>query len=423
MAWPFDNQGDTQSVLPIDYGVQRFANYVNQNLGNNRNTNNQNISGQLRGYGTTQAWPEYNENLFQGMGVGRFDPRNLMRPDNLTQDLGAATYTGPRTPEAIPFNPNQGNIPYVPVQEEQTGILENFKNKLSGFTTPAMAFIKKMGGVTPEKKAFYDAVVGERGLAPNQFTTGQYGGKDYEVYNSPSGLKVGSDIIGKGQGYEKNLYSAFGSKSIEEMEEKKLDWFRDRVRKGKAISQRGYDLLDKYGDGQIKTGVDTVAPARTDRQKIEAYTGSPMSEYRQSRPASERQFTGHGRSGMGRSADRFAAEGGRIGYRERGFVDPDEPAEDIFEFMKDQGVDYDQMAEAVPQEFLSDELGAINVDEDTLTIITDLLGKGMTDVSTISTLTGKDEGTIERVIRVLTTQSQAQGGSVGYFDGGIASLV
>ena len=40
MAWPFDNQGDTQSVLPIDYGVQQLANYANQNLGNNQNTNN-----------------------------------------------------------------------------------------------------------------------------------------------------------------------------------------------------------------------------------------------------------------------------------------------------------------------------------------------------------------------------------------------
>ena len=62
------------------------------------------------------------------------------------------------------------------------------------------------------------------------------------------------------------------------------------------------------------------------------------------------------------------------------------------------------------------------MDEETLAMITDLLGRE-TDVSTISTLTGKDEGTIERVIRVLTTQSQAQGGSVGYFDGGLASLV
>ena len=52
-----------------------------------------------------------------------------------------------------------------------------------------------------------------------------------------------------------------------------------------------------------------------------------MSEYRASRPASERQFTGHGRSGMGRSADRFAAEGGRIGYQEGELVEDEYMAE------------------------------------------------------------------------------------------------
>jgi hypothetical protein len=31
MAWPFNNQGDTQSVLPIDYGTQQLAKYANQN--------------------------------------------------------------------------------------------------------------------------------------------------------------------------------------------------------------------------------------------------------------------------------------------------------------------------------------------------------------------------------------------------------
>jgi hypothetical protein len=57
-----------------------------------------------RGYNNmlgTQAWPGYNPNLFQGMGVGRFDAGNLMRPDNLTQDLGAATYRAPPLQEEI----------------------------------------------------------------------------------------------------------------------------------------------------------------------------------------------------------------------------------------------------------------------------------------------------------------------------------
>jgi hypothetical protein len=59
----------------------------------------------------------------------------------------------------LAFDPAQGNIPYAP--EEQTGIMENLKNKLSGFTTPAMSFLKKIGGQrSPEKQAAYEAIMG-----------------------------------------------------------------------------------------------------------------------------------------------------------------------------------------------------------------------------------------------------------------------
>ena len=62
-----------------------------------------------RGYGTTQAWPEYNENFGQSFaGVGRFDPRNLMRPDNLTQDLGAANYQAPTVYPGSAYSPQRG---------------------------------------------------------------------------------------------------------------------------------------------------------------------------------------------------------------------------------------------------------------------------------------------------------------------------
>ena len=118
------------------------------------------------------------------------------------------------------------------------------------------------------------------------------------------------------------------------------------------------------------------------------------------------------------------AEGGRIGYRERGFVDPDEPAENIFDFMQDQGINYDQMAEGVNQQFPSDALGAINLNEEQMTIISDLNDKMETpDISLMSTISGAAEDAVERFIRLLNTQSQAQGGSVGYFEGGLASLV
>ena len=52
-------------------------------------------------------WNPNNPNYGKSFaGIGRFDYNNLNRlPSNLSQDLGAATYTGPQTPEGIPFNP------------------------------------------------------------------------------------------------------------------------------------------------------------------------------------------------------------------------------------------------------------------------------------------------------------------------------
>ena len=104
------------------------------------------------------------------------------------------------------------------------------------------------------------------------------------------------------------------------MEEKKLDWARNRLKNKKAISQRLQKELDI---ADAAAAADRVTPAQTDRQKIEAYTGRGMSDYRASRPSSERQFTGHGRSGMGRDPSDRMAQGGRAGYREGLLVDED----------------------------------------------------------------------------------------------------
>jgi hypothetical protein len=54
--------------------------------------------------------------------------------------------------------------------------------------------------------------------------------------------------------------------------------------------------------------------------KIEAYTGQKMSDYRASRPRSERSYTGHGKSGMGRDRSELMAYGGRVGYANGGLA-------------------------------------------------------------------------------------------------------
>ena len=71
----------------------------------------------------------------------------------------------------------------------------------------------------------------------------------------------------------------------------------NRQKAGKKISTKNLETLQKQADD-------------INIHNIQQYTGRPLSGYRMSRPASERQYTGPGRSGMGRSADRFAARGG-----------------------------------------------------------------------------------------------------------------
>jgi hypothetical protein len=137
-----------------------------------------------------------------------------------------------------------------------------------------------------------------------------------------------------------------------------------------------------------------------------------------------RQATSAGSTNSGRTDGGWGwAQGGRIGYKERGFVDPEEVDDlSIFELMKDQGIEYDQMAEAVNQQFPSDALGAINLNEEQMTIISDLNDKMETpDISLISTISGAAEDAVGRFIRLLN--AKAQGGSVGYSNGGLASIV
>ena len=58
-----------------------------------------------------------------------------------------------------------------------------------------------------------------------------------------------------------------------------------------------------------------AADDRADKQniqKIQQHTGRPLSDYRMSRPASERRYTGHGKSGMGRDKSELMATGGIV---------------------------------------------------------------------------------------------------------------
>lgn len=90
------------------------------------------------------------------------------------------------------------------------------------------------------------------------------------------------------------------------------------AKKAFNIAKQKYDNK-KARDKAAQDLADAANEAAANRAKVEAYTGRPMSDYRQSRPQSEQGFTGHGKSGMGRDPDDKMADGGRVGYRSGGF--------------------------------------------------------------------------------------------------------
>ena len=300
-----------------------------------------------RGYNNYDGAQEYNPNFGQSFaGVGRFDPRNMIRPDNLTQDLGAANYQAPTVyPGQRNIHEGFGTADVSSTFEppERTGFL-------SGITGPVMGGLKWLGEKfqRPEaKQAAYESIMGGRSLEPWQ--TGTYKGNQYGLYKSPSGLKVSSDVLGWGEGYEKNFDSAFGSKSLEEMEQKKIDWAMNRISKGKAISQRLRDVLTARGliGGNIgdqrpgRTITDVVTNVTNPNQGAttggtSTYRGPPTTSFNvaQFAKAGRRAdkpggFTDPGKGSYGphRAEGGRMAYGGRAGYQEGELVEDEYMAE------------------------------------------------------------------------------------------------
>ena len=82
----------------------------------------------------------------------------------------------------------------------------------------------------------------------------------------------------------------------------------------KRSSQRDRSLK-KIAQQTIATEQQAQAADAADLaniKKTQKHTGAPLSDYRMSRPTSERQFTGHGKSGMGRDRSELMATGGIV---------------------------------------------------------------------------------------------------------------
>ena len=83
------------------------------------------------------------------------------------------------------------------------------------------------------------------------------------------------------------------------------------------LASKAFGAYRKHGQRKKADNITNQASGLTDRGNItnvQDYTGKKLSDYRMSRPASERNFTGHGKSGMGRNPEDKMAKGGRVGY-------------------------------------------------------------------------------------------------------------
>ena len=328
----------------------------------------------------TAAWPEYNPNMFKGMGHSRFDARNMIRPDNLSPDMGASNYQAPPPPQLNPLDPNWQNQLAGYGSTMDRGNIDNtwrntIKDKIGNFAgnIPGItgALLKKFNPKrSPEKQAAYESIMGS--IDPDT-GRGMYKGNEYRI----EGNKIYSEL----NPYGLNFDSAFGSKSIEEMDQKKIDWATDRLDKGKNISDRLRNILINRGLYKEPTGIDltkiedpgkggaivdtgtggaavttggggTFNPAMDEKGRLntgDSWHGATEARGQAFQDTGGKQGQVAG-PGFGKGA--YWAEGGRVGYRGGELVDEDVniegPGFDVNENI--------EMAEKSPFEMRIDEL-------------------------------------------------------------------
>jgi len=238
-----------------------------------------------------------------------------------------------------------------------------FMDTLKGFKTPVMAVLDKLKYTRPEaKQTAYDAITGSM----DDQGYGTYKGNQYRLQDN----KIYSELNPQGLNFD----SGFGSKSVEEMDQKKLDWAMNRYEQGKGLSKRLRDILISRGLVKQPTGVDLTkiqdpgqggATVDTSTGGAPVTTGgggtfNPAMDEKGRLNTSNtwhgataaRQAAGKQVAGPGGGSGAYWAEGGRVGYNRGRVVNPggyagEEEFEDenTLEFMRDQGIPHSEMAE------------------------------------------------------------------------------
>jgi len=117
----------------------------------------------------------------------------------------------------------------------RAGLNKAFSGGLSGIMGPAAL----MGGALMLGRAFDPTRPGSRNYNPN--LAGQI---DYLNFNNMIGSNPGTGLGQYGPNSVlagQNVMSMFGTNDYEEQLDKKVDWFEDRIAKGKDINEEKYD--------------------------------------------------------------------------------------------------------------------------------------------------------------------------------------
>jgi hypothetical protein len=225
----------------------------------------------------------------------------------------------PVYPRGTRFDPAQGNIPYAP--EEKRGI--NFPSILGG-VKGGIEWLGEKFKRPAAKQTAYDAIMGSR----DDQGWGTYKGNQYNIQDG----KIYSEV----NPFGKNFDSAFGSKSLEEMDDKTLSWAMDRLAKGKAISSRLRNILTNRGmltptnvgrAGQDKIPLGPISMGGTTGTTTGGgYTGPPTMDFNRAQAVKAGSYD-RTAGPMSGSYGPWKAEGGRVGYQDGELVEDEYMAE------------------------------------------------------------------------------------------------
>jgi len=259
--------------------------------------------------------------------------------------------TGPDMGEYIGSGTN------IPLEQTMAGKIQSgvqgagkgIKNLMGMLPTPSNLLnkfgIQNFSSLSPADQLFIKTNAGYRG--PTVFGENTSG-----LSKDPYGLNTGETLMGNYaqtvrdnyKQLEKTLNKNRGAVTFNEVtgmfEGEDKDLVAEENRKTKMIRKK-FLFRKKQTDQQKKNQRDIDKKAAQDaknaavanQNKVEAYTGQPMSDYRQSRPQSEQNYTGgdtnpnpstpgaqdsfSNKSGMGRTGYFF---GGRVNFKDGGLA-------------------------------------------------------------------------------------------------------